>query len=55
MAIDERLVNSYVQNLALNTLRQFQFGTSISWQDAELAVYLVFLYGELQKTSKGEG
>ena len=54
MAIDESLVNGYVQNLALDTLQQFQSGISISWQDAELAVYLIFLYGELQKANKGE-
>lgn len=52
--IDEALVNNYVQTLVMNTLQAYQGGTNISWQDAELAVHLVYLFGELQKGTKGE-
>lgn len=53
-SIDEDLVNAYVQRVAMATLQQAsQPGATVSWQDVELAVYLIFLYGELQKSVKG--
>ena len=51
--IDEELVNSCVPTLTLNTLQTFQNSGAISWQEIELAVHLVYLYGELQKGVKG--
>lgn len=52
--IDEDLVNAYVQRLAMSTLQQAsQPGAAVSWQDVELAVHLIYLYGELQKSVKG--
>ena len=51
--IDEELVNSCVQTLTLNTLQTCQNSGAISWQEVELAVHLVYLYGELQKGVKG--
>jgi hypothetical protein len=37
----------------MNTLRTYQSGATVSWENAELAVYLVYLYGELQKIPRG--
>lgn len=52
LTIDEQLVTEAVRSIALSTLSAYETarasGTSIPWQDAELAVYLVYLYGELR-------
>ncbi|QRV89824.1 exportin-T protein [Ceratobasidium sp. AG-Ba] len=50
-AIDEELVTSAIKVLAMNTLGQ----DGVGWADAELAVYLVYLYGEFQKGDKNKG
>ncbi|KAG8924941.1 pre-tRNA nuclear export protein [Tulasnella sp. 418] len=57
LVIDEQLVTGAVRTIALTTLAEYQKKSSesggkdvaIPWQDAELAVYLVFLYGEIHK------
>ena len=55
LTIDDGIVNAYVQTLVMNTFRAFQQGGSggVSWQDVELSVYLVYIFGEFQKTAKG--
>ncbi|KAF8309914.1 ARM repeat-containing protein [Clavulina sp. PMI_390] len=50
--INDDLVNGYAQTLVMNTLQAYQSGNNISWQDVELAVFVVYLYGELQKGVK---
>ena len=49
LVIDPALVTDAVQTLALNTLNAYQSGISIKWNDAELAVYLVWIFGEINK------
>jgi len=57
--IDEELVTSTVRSIALSTLSTFERARAtgvtgmggVQWQDAELAVHLVFLYGEIHKPS----
>lgn len=51
--IDEELVNAYVRTLTLDTLQVYQSGGAVSWHEVELAVHLIYLYGELQKGVKG--
>jgi hypothetical protein len=51
--VDEELVNAYLRTLTLDTLQTYQSGGTISWQEVELAVHLIYLYGELQKGVKG--
>lgn len=51
--IDEDLVNSYIRQFSMTTLQQYQSGATVSWQDVELAVHLIYLYGEFQKGVKG--
>lgn len=46
-SIDEELVTSAIKTLAMSTLNRAD--ESVGWADAELSVYLVFLYGEFQK------
>ncbi|KAG9091743.1 pre-tRNA nuclear export protein [Ceratobasidium sp. UAMH 11750] len=52
-AIDEELVTGAIKVLAMNTLSQSD--DSVGWADAELAVYLVYLYGEFQKGDRNKG
>ncbi|KAL6302369.1 ARM repeat-containing protein [Sparassis latifolia] len=52
--IDQTLVTEATRTLALNTLTAYQNGMPIEWNDAELAVYLVYIFGEINKTG-GKG
>ncbi|CAE7129203.1 unnamed protein product [Rhizoctonia solani] len=52
-AIDEELVTSAIKTLAMNTLTRAD--DSVGWADAELSVYLVYLYGEFQKGDRSKG
>ncbi|KAF5382216.1 hypothetical protein D9615_004331 [Tricholomella constricta] len=54
LAIDQHLVTDAVRTLALNTISAYQNGVSIEWHDAELGIYLVFIFGEINKTG-GKG
>lgn len=49
LVIDPALVTEAVRTLALNTLNAYQSGVTIKWNDAELAVYLVYIFGEINK------
>lgn len=50
LAIDQVLVTDAVRTLALDTITAFKNGVSIKWNDAELGVYLVFIFGEINKS-----
>ncbi|KAJ1307606.1 hypothetical protein OPQ81_001701 [Rhizoctonia solani] len=52
-AIDEELVASAIKTLAMNTLTRAD--DNVGWADAELSVYLVYLYGEFQKGDRSKG
>lgn len=49
LVIDPSLVTGAVQTLAMNTLNAYQNGVVVKWNDAELAVYLVYIFGEINK------
>ncbi|KAJ7035025.1 armadillo-type protein [Mycena alexandri] len=49
IAVDQELVTEAVRSLALNTIGAFQNGIVVKWNDAELGVYLVFIFGEINK------
>ncbi|KAJ7170663.1 armadillo-type protein [Mycena crocata] len=53
LAVDQDLVTDAVRSLALNTIGAFQSGIAVSWNDAELGVYLVYIFGEINKGIKG--
>ncbi|KAH7106341.1 ARM repeat-containing protein [Auriculariales sp. MPI-PUGE-AT-0066] len=53
LGMDKDLVASAVQQFSLNTLRVLESGVEVPWQDAELAVFLVFIYGELSRSTSG--
>ena len=47
--IDQPLVLDAVRTLVLGTFTAYQEGSQIKWNDAELAVYLVYVFGEVNK------
>ena len=49
LVIDPSPVTGAVQTLAMNTLNAYQSGAAVKWKDAELAVYLVYIFGEINK------
>ncbi|KAI0033548.1 ARM repeat-containing protein [Vararia minispora EC-137] len=49
LAIDQDLVVEAIRSRALETLSMYRSGASVSWTDAELAVYLIYIYGEINK------
>ncbi|KAG9000427.1 pre-tRNA nuclear export protein [Tulasnella sp. JGI-2019a] len=63
LEIDEELVTAVVRTIAMSTLSAFENArnsgatgaSGISWQDAELAAYLVYLYGELRSNRAEKG
>ncbi|KAJ7707736.1 armadillo-type protein [Mycena rosella] len=56
LVVDQDLVTDAVRSLALNTIGAFQNGIAVKWNDAELGVYLVNIFGEINKgSSKGRG
>ena len=50
LLIDPELVTDAVRTLALNTLTAYKNGVVLKWNDAELAVYLVYIFGEINKS-----
>lgn len=48
--IDQDLVTDAVRTLALNTLSAYTNGIPVKWHDAELAIYLVYIFGEINKS-----
>ncbi|KAK2463400.1 hypothetical protein APHAL10511_004486 [Amanita phalloides] len=54
LTVDQDLVTEAVRALALRTITAYQDGASLKWHDAELGVYLVYIFGEINK-SGGKG
>jgi exportin-T len=48
--IDQNLVTGAVHTLAMNTLTAYRNSVPLKWNDAELAVYLVYSFGEINKS-----
>lgn len=51
LVIDPQLVSDAVSSLALQTLNAYRNGVPVKWHDAELAVYLVYIFGEINKSA----
>lgn len=49
LVIDADLVTDAVQRLALKTITAYTNHTPMKWNEAELGVYLVYLFGEVNK------
>lgn len=50
LSIDQDLVVEAIRTHALRTLQIYASGTAIKWNDAELAIYLIFIFGEINKS-----
>ncbi len=50
LVIDQSLVSDALSSLALNTLQSYQSGAPVKWHDAELALYVVYIFGEINKS-----
>jgi len=48
--LDQDLVTNAVRTLFMQTLSAYRSGMQLNWNDVELAVYLVFLFGEIMKS-----
>lgn len=53
LSIDQDLVVEAIRTHALRTLQIYASGTAIKWNDAELAIYLIFIFGEINKSMLG--
>lgn len=49
LAIDHDIVINSVQTLIMNTLSAFEAGTTLKWTEAELAIYLVYIFSDVNK------
>ena len=49
-AIEPSLVSEALGNLAMNTLSSYQNQVEVKWHDEELAVYIVYMFGEINKS-----
>lgn len=49
LSIDQELVTDAVRTLSLNTISAYQSGVTLKWNDAELGIYLVYIFGEINK------
>ncbi|KAJ3898860.1 hypothetical protein F5879DRAFT_994339 [Lentinula edodes] len=54
LAIDQDLVTDAVRQFALTTIEAYKNRAEIKWNDAELGIYLVYMFGEINKTG-GKG
>lgn len=50
--IDQGLVSDALSNLALGTMNAYKSGVPVKWHDAELAVYIVYIFGEINKSKQ---
>lgn len=54
LTIEPDLVTQAIRTLVLTTLSTYRNGVPVEWHDAELAAYLVYIFGEISK-SGGKG
>ncbi|KAF9532610.1 KapM protein [Crepidotus variabilis] len=49
LTIDQELVTNAVRNLASQTIQAYTNGVPMKWNDAELGIYLIYIFGEVNK------
>ncbi|THV03246.1 ARM repeat-containing protein [Dendrothele bispora CBS 962.96] len=54
LVIDQELVTNAVRSLALTTIEAYKSNVGTKWNDAELGIYMVYIFGEINK-SGGKG
>jgi exportin-T len=50
IVIDQDLVTGAIHQYAVHILKMYREGQPVPWTEAELAVYLVYSFGEINKT-----
>lgn len=53
-SIEQDIVIREIQTLVLNTFAAFETGSQLKWNDAELAVYLVYIFGDINKCKRNK-
>ncbi|KAK7050996.1 pre-tRNA nuclear export protein [Paramarasmius palmivorus] len=54
LVIDQDLVTEAVRSLALSTIEAYKNGVEMKWNEAELGIHMVYIFGEINK-SGGKG
>jgi exportin-T len=50
LAIEQKLVTEAVRQVASNTITAYSSGVPLKWNDAELGIYLIYLFGEINRS-----
>lgn len=50
LSIDPSLLAGTVDTYTINTFKAYASGATVKWNEAELALYLLFIYGEVCKS-----
>ncbi|KAL5504140.1 LOS1 [Sanghuangporus vaninii] len=53
-SIDQDMAINAIRTLVLDTLAAYETGSQVKWSEAELAIYLIYIFGEVNK-SGGKG
>ena len=48
--INTAMVTDAMSGLSLNTFNACRNGVPVKWNDAEVAVYMVYIYGEINRS-----
>lgn len=51
LAIDQDLVTDSVRQYALTTIEAYKNRAEVKWNEAELGIYLVYIFGEINKST----
>ena len=49
VVIDQDMAIEAIRKLVLDTLAAYETGSQLKWNDAELAIYLIYIFGEINK------
>ncbi|KAJ3865292.1 armadillo-type protein [Lentinula novae-zelandiae] len=55
LAIDQDLVTDSVRQYALTTIEAYKSRAEVKWNEAELGIYLVYIFGEINKSTWSGG
>lgn len=50
LTVDQELVTDAVRTMALTSISAYQNGVSVPWHEAELGIYMVYIFGEINKS-----
>jgi len=51
LVIDQELVTDAVRTLALSTIQAYKSNVNTKWNEAELGIYMVYIFGEINKST----